>query len=166
MPATDAAAERPGVNDYVKPTIEYLQLYPMPGRVRVSPAWALEAFLPRIYRYTAQVTLTVGGLVVALVGTVLVARSLDVLGGGAARGGLAVESAGRGQADRLPLGADPRACPGRLPALRRAPARGRRDGLRRLRPRRCRAPRQSARPRRAGWSRPRSSRCCCSRSAA
>ena len=45
--------------------------------------------MPRRLRYVVQTVLALGGLVAALVGTVLVAGDLKSLGGGAARGKLA-----------------------------------------------------------------------------
>jgi NADH-quinone oxidoreductase subunit N len=51
----------------------------------------VEAFLPRQWRYLAQTVLALVGLGAALVGVVLVARDLEVLGDGAARGLLAME---------------------------------------------------------------------------
>lgn len=80
------------MNEFVKPTIEYAQLWPLLvvfGAACVGVVF--EAFLPRSLRFLAQVTLTLGGLVAALVGTVAVAKDLKELGKGVARGGLAAE---------------------------------------------------------------------------
>lgn len=80
------------VTDFVKPHIEYAQLWPVLVVFGVACAGVLvEAFLPRERRYAAQVVLALAGLVVALVGVGLVARDLHPLGGGAARGLLAAE---------------------------------------------------------------------------
>ncbi|MFA6298935.1 MAG: NADH-quinone oxidoreductase subunit NuoN [Nocardioides sp.] len=78
--------------DYVKPTIEYAELWPM---LLVFGAACLgvvvEAFLPRERRHLTQVVLAGVGLVAALVGTVIVGTGLTSLGDGAARGLIAVE---------------------------------------------------------------------------
>jgi len=80
------------VNDFVKPHIEYAQLWPMLVIFGVACAGVLvEAFLPRRLRYVVQSLLALAGLVAALVGTVLVAGDLKSLGDGAARGNLAME---------------------------------------------------------------------------
>ena len=76
------------------PTIEYGSIYPLLivfGAACVGVV--LEAALPRAYRYYAQVTLTLGALGVALVGTVLIAADLDPVAGDAARGQVAAEGA-------------------------------------------------------------------------
>jgi NADH-quinone oxidoreductase subunit N len=79
------------VTDFVKPTIEYSQLWPIILVFGAACAGVvLEAFLPRERRYAAQVGLTLVALIAALVGTVLVGRDLTVRGGGVARGGFAV----------------------------------------------------------------------------
>ena len=80
------------MNEFVKPTVEYAQLWPILAVFGVACAGVLvEAFLPRHLRYVVQTVLALGGLVAALVGTVLVAGDLKSLGGGAARGNLAME---------------------------------------------------------------------------
>ncbi|MEZ5094129.1 NADH-quinone oxidoreductase subunit NuoN [Nocardioides sp.] len=80
------------MNDFTTPTIEYDQLWPLLVVFGVACLGLLvEAFLPRVYRYTAQVTLTIGGLVAALIGTVLVGRNLKDLGDGVAHGSLTAE---------------------------------------------------------------------------
>lgn len=74
--------------EFAKPTIEYAQLWPL--LVVFGAAClgvALEAFVPRSRRLVAQVGLTLLALVVALVGTVLVARDLDPVGGAISDGG-------------------------------------------------------------------------------
>ena len=78
--------------DFVKPHIEYSQLWPMLLVFGVACAGVLvEAFLPRERRYSVQVPLTLVGLVGALVGTAVVAHDLPSLGDGAARGLIAAE---------------------------------------------------------------------------
>lgn len=78
--------------EFTKPTIEYAQLWPMLAVYGVACLGVLvEAFLPRERRFVVQSVLAGAGLVAALVGTVLVARDLDVLADGAARGAIAVE---------------------------------------------------------------------------
>jgi NADH-quinone oxidoreductase subunit N len=77
------------VNEFVKPTIEYAQLWPLLVVFGVACAGVLvEAFVSRAQRYLAQVTLTLGGLVAALIGVVMVWRDLDEVGAGSARGSL------------------------------------------------------------------------------
>ena len=149
------------MNEFVKPTIEYAELWPLLLVFGVACVGVLvEAFLPRRQRYLVQTVLALVGLVAALVGTVLVAADLEVLGDGAARGLIAVEGtiAVDGPtvflwglilifaiggvllfAERQPRG---RACP-------RSPAR----------PPRCPAPRPSARRRPRASTTPRSTRC-------
>ncbi len=51
----------------------------------------VEAFVPRERRYLVQTVLAGAGLIAALVGTILIARNLEVLGDGAARGLIDVE---------------------------------------------------------------------------
>jgi NADH-quinone oxidoreductase subunit N len=78
--------------EFVKPTIEYSQLWPMLVVFGVACVGVVvEAFVPRAHRYLAQTVLAALGLVAALVGTVLVARDLDVLGDGVARGAIDAE---------------------------------------------------------------------------
>ncbi|MBB6627345.1 NADH-quinone oxidoreductase subunit NuoN [Nocardioides sp. KIGAM211] len=80
------------VTEFSKPSIEYSRLWPLLVVFGFACAGVLvEAFLPRERRYLVQAVLTVVGLVTALVGTVLVARDLGVLGDGAARGIVAAE---------------------------------------------------------------------------
>ena len=77
---------------FTKPTIEYAELWPVLVIVGVACLGVIvEAFVPRARRYAVQTVLAALGIVAALVGTILVARNLDVLGGGVARGGLDVE---------------------------------------------------------------------------
>ncbi|HEU5454044.1 MAG TPA: proton-conducting transporter membrane subunit, partial [Nocardioides sp.] len=77
---------------FVKPQIEYAQLWPMLVVFGVACAGVLvEAFLPRSARYAVQTLLTLAGLVTALVGTCFVAADLPTLGGGVARGVIAAE---------------------------------------------------------------------------
>jgi len=78
--------------EFVKPTIEYGQLWPLFLVFGVACLGVLvEAFLPRPVRYLVQTVLAFTGLVVALVGTAVVAGQLDSLGDGVARGNLAME---------------------------------------------------------------------------
>ncbi|MEJ7775245.1 MAG: proton-conducting transporter membrane subunit, partial [Nocardioidaceae bacterium] len=78
--------------DFSKPQIEYAQLWPMLLVFGVACAGVIvEAFLPRERRHLTQVLLAGGGLVAALVGTVLVGVDLDSVGEGAARGLIGVE---------------------------------------------------------------------------
>ncbi len=80
------------MNDFSTPTIEYAQLWPLLVVFGLAcVGLLLEAFLPRAYRYSAQATLTIGGLLVALVGTVMVGLDLDELGDGVAYGSLTAE---------------------------------------------------------------------------
>ena len=90
------------------PTIEYSALAPILivlGAAVISVL--LEAFLPRERRFVVQTVLAGVGLVVALVGTILVARDLDVVGGGVARGGIDAENARDGLREDLRDNAHP-----------------------------------------------------------
>jgi NADH-quinone oxidoreductase subunit N len=79
------------VNEFVKPSIEYSQLWPMlvVSVVAVSLK-KKEAFLPRSQRYLTQVVLTIGGLAAALAGVVIIGLNLDEHEG-VARGSLTAE---------------------------------------------------------------------------
>lgn len=78
--------------DFIKPTIEYGDVWPLLVVFGVAAVGVLvEGFVPRARRYLVQTWLAATGVVVALVGTILVARDLDVLGDGAARGAIDVE---------------------------------------------------------------------------
>ena len=78
--------------EFVKPTIEYGQLWPLFVVFGTACAGVLvEAFLPRASRYVVQAVLAGLGLTVALVGTALVGADLAGLGDGVARGNLAME---------------------------------------------------------------------------
>ncbi len=80
------------VTEFAKPKIEYAELWPILVVFGVACLGVLvEAFLPRERRYLVQTVLTVAGLVAALVGVVLVARDLSLVGDGAARGLIAAE---------------------------------------------------------------------------
>ncbi len=80
------------MNEFVKPHIEYAQLWPMLVIFGVACAGVLvEAFLPRERRYVVQTLLTLVGLVVALVGTCLVASDLPSVADGLAHGTIAAE---------------------------------------------------------------------------
>ncbi|HYJ70280.1 MAG TPA: NADH-quinone oxidoreductase subunit NuoN [Nocardioidaceae bacterium] len=78
-----------------KPTIEYGSIYPILivfGAACLGVV--LEAVVPRAYRYVVQVALSLGALVVALAGTILIAADLDpVNGSDSARGLIAVDGA-------------------------------------------------------------------------
>jgi len=79
------------VTEFVKPTVEYFELWPLLVVFGVACLGVVvEAFAPRSVRYVSQVSLALTGLVVALVGVVLVARDVEVYADGAARGILAV----------------------------------------------------------------------------
>jgi NADH-quinone oxidoreductase subunit N len=78
--------------DFVKPSIEYAQLWPLLLVFGVACLGVLvEAFLPRERRYLVQAVLALGGLIGAVVGVVLVATDAEVLGDGVARGVIAAE---------------------------------------------------------------------------
>ena len=78
--------------EFVKPQIEYAQLWPLLVVFGVACAGVLvEAFLPRAWRYLAQSTLALLGLVAAVVGVGFVAADLEELGEGEARGLIAAE---------------------------------------------------------------------------
>ncbi|GAA1477986.1 NADH-quinone oxidoreductase subunit NuoN [Nocardioides aestuarii] len=78
--------------EFVKPTIEYGQLWPLFVVFGTACAGVLvEAFLPRRSRYVVQALLAGLGLTAALVGTALVGADLASLGDGVARGNLAME---------------------------------------------------------------------------
>ena len=75
------------MTDFVKPSVEYAELWPLFLVFGLACLGVVvEAFAPRAARYPAQVLLTVGGLLAALGGVVLVARAAAVHGEGAARG--------------------------------------------------------------------------------
>jgi NADH-quinone oxidoreductase subunit N len=89
---TGALAGAADTGSFVKPHIEYAELWPMLVVFGVACLGVLvEAFLPRERRYAVQTVLTLAGLVVALVGTCLVAADLTSLGDGVARGLIAAE---------------------------------------------------------------------------
>ncbi|MFC7496618.1 MULTISPECIES: NADH-quinone oxidoreductase subunit NuoN [unclassified Nocardioides] len=78
--------------DFTKPTIEYADIWPLLVIFGVACLGVVvEAFLPRERRFLIQTVLAGGGLVAALVGTIIVARGLEVHGDGAARGAIDVE---------------------------------------------------------------------------
>jgi NADH-quinone oxidoreductase subunit N len=82
------------VNGFVKPGIEYAELWPMLVVFGVACAGVLvEAFAPRRLRYTLQTLLALGGVVAAFVGTVYVGTQLDEVADGAARGLVVAEGA-------------------------------------------------------------------------
>ena len=68
----------PVVAGFVKPVLEYAELWPLITVLGVACLGVgLEAFLPRPQRYLAQAVLAIGGLLVALAGTVHVALNLS-----------------------------------------------------------------------------------------
>jgi NADH-quinone oxidoreductase subunit N len=68
--------------DFTKPVLDYAELWPMLVVFGVAVAGVLvEAFVARQHRYLTQVGLAVGGLLVALGGSVYVATELDALRG-------------------------------------------------------------------------------------
>ncbi len=74
-------------DDFVKPTIEYLDLAPLLVVLGVACAGVVvEAFLPRAQRHVAQVSLAASGVVAALTLTVLTGVRLDEVADGSARG--------------------------------------------------------------------------------
>jgi NADH-quinone oxidoreductase subunit N len=78
--------------DFVKPTIEYSQIWPMLVVFGVACAGVVvEAFVPRDWRFRVQTVFAAAGLVAALAGTIWIGTQLDVLGDGSARGGVDVE---------------------------------------------------------------------------
>ena len=79
------------MTEFVKPSVEYFELWPLLVVFGVACVGVLvEAFAPRSVRYVTQVCLALLGLVVAFVGVVLVAQDVEVYEEGAARGILAV----------------------------------------------------------------------------
>lgn len=73
--------------DFVKPTIDYVELFPMLVVFGVACLGVvIEAFAPRSVRYLAQVVLAVVGLAAALAVVILVAKETKVYDDGAARG--------------------------------------------------------------------------------
>lgn len=76
------------------PHVEYFLLAPMLIVFSVAVAGVLaEAFLPRRWRYGAQVTLALGGSAVALIAVIVVARSIHGSGHAAVLGAIAVDRA-------------------------------------------------------------------------
>ncbi len=74
------------------PSIEYFLLSPMLIVFGVAVAGVLaEAFVPRRFRYGAQVSLALGGLVAAFVAVVVVSRSVCPCGRAAVLGAMAVD---------------------------------------------------------------------------
>lgn len=79
------------MTDFVKPTVEYFELYPLLVVFGIAVLGVVvEAFVPRASRYLVQVLLSLGGLGAALLGVVLVAREVGTHADGAARGVLAM----------------------------------------------------------------------------
>src|SRR6478735_12676074 len=78
--------------DFVKPTIEYADIWPLILIFGVACLGVVvEAFVPRGRRFLVQTVLAAAGLVAALVGTIVIAGKLDVVGDGRARGLIGVE---------------------------------------------------------------------------
>ncbi len=78
--------------DFVKPTIEYGQIWPLLVIFGVACVGVVvEAFVARDARFRVQTILTTAGLVAALVGTVWIGVHLDELGNGTARGAVDLE---------------------------------------------------------------------------
>jgi NADH-quinone oxidoreductase subunit N len=78
--------------DFVKPVIQYAELWPLIAVLGVACLGVIvEAFLPRERRHHVQVALAAAGLVAALVGTGLIAADLVEVGGGDARGFVGAE---------------------------------------------------------------------------
>ena len=64
--------------DFVKPVLGYAELWPMFVVFGVACGGVLvEAFVARPHRYLAQVSLAVGGLLVALGGSIYVGLDLE-----------------------------------------------------------------------------------------
>ena len=79
------------MTEFVKPSIDYFELWPLLAVFGVACLGVLvEAFAPRRTRYVAQVVLALAGLVGAFFGVVLNALETEVYGDGAARGILSV----------------------------------------------------------------------------
>lgn len=73
--------------EFVKPTIEYYEISPLLIVLGTAVLGiALEAFLPRARRRTAQIALAFAGIVAAFVLVVVVGTDLEVAEGGTARG--------------------------------------------------------------------------------
>jgi NADH-quinone oxidoreductase subunit N len=80
--------------DFVKPTIEYAELYPLLIIFGVACAGVLvEAFVARPYRYVTQVVLALVGTIAAFAGVIDVASRLDSHEDGKAFGKLVAEGA-------------------------------------------------------------------------
>jgi len=78
--------------DFTKPTIEYADIWPLLVIFAVACIGVVvEAFVRRELRFVAQAVLAGAGLVVALVGTIMVAGNLDEHADGLARGAVDVE---------------------------------------------------------------------------
>jgi NADH-quinone oxidoreductase subunit N len=74
------------------PSVEYFLLCPMLIVFGVAVAGVLaEAFLPRRIRYSAQVTLALGGLIAAFVAVIVVSRSLPASGRAVVLGAMAID---------------------------------------------------------------------------
>jgi hypothetical protein len=125
---------------FAKPSIEYSTLYPLLIVFGAALVGVLvEAFAPRASRYVLQLFVTFGGLVAALVGTILVARDLpDHPGAVSAIGKITAVGAISADGPSSARCCSPSAV---------STADSRRSPVRLLR---CRAPKQSGRPTREG----------------
>ena len=175
VPAEDHrqdCAEGAAVNEFIKPDLDYVRLAPLLIVFGVaSPGILVEAFVPRRSRFVLQTGLALIGLAAAFAVTVRVALNLPELGGGAAprcshrrSDRLGNRNVGDRRTRRLHVGADPAAGALRRRSLRGAAARRRCVRVRRSG--RCVAGHRRGASGGAGSSRPRSSRCSCSPSAA
>src|SRR6478735_634771 len=80
------------MDTFTKPSIEYADIWPLLVVFGVACLGVvIEAFVPRERRFVIQTVLAAAGLVAALVGTIMIAKDLDVLGDGAARGMVGLE---------------------------------------------------------------------------
>lgn len=82
------------VDDFVKPSIEYAELWPLLLIFGAACAGVLvEAFLPRARRYVVQALLALASVIGAFVGVVIIWLDLPKIGDDAGRGILAAEGA-------------------------------------------------------------------------
>ncbi|MET1059358.1 MAG: NADH-quinone oxidoreductase subunit N, partial [Nocardioides sp.] len=80
--------------EFSKPGIGYAEVWPLLLIFGVACAGVLvEAFTPRARRYVVQVVLSLAGLGVAFVGTVMIGLNLTERAGGAAQGSSIAEGA-------------------------------------------------------------------------
>ena len=75
--------------EFQAPSVEYSLLSPLLIIAGVAIVGVLvEAYTPRRWRYLVQTLLSLGGIVGALVATVIVGMNLESRGGGAGRGSI------------------------------------------------------------------------------